>query len=260
MQMVLLLLHCQERLYKPLEDGKAVGLDGLPPRLLRLAAPAIAAPLTMIFNMLITSGIFPDEWKTAKVVPIHKRDINQDHGNFRPISILSTLSKLLERHIHISFYNFHKTNNLLHLAEFGFRHIFFCETALLNILNKWTEAIDKELLNGLIFLDLCKAFDLIDHKIFLTKLQMYKCSEAKMKWFTSYLYERNQCTSFKGKLLDKLSIKNRCVTRVNTWPFIIHPFWCVENCMSANATKTKSMLIRTWKNYFHLQKIRETFL
>ncbi len=119
-----------------LEDGKAVGIDGLPQRLLRLAAPAIAASLTRIFNMSITSGIFPDEWKTAKVVPIHKKDSTQDSCNFRPISILSTLSKLLERHIHISFYNFLKTNNLLHLAQYGFRHLFSCETALSNILNK----------------------------------------------------------------------------------------------------------------------------
>ncbi len=92
------------------------------------------------------------------------------------------------------------------MAQSGFRHIFACETALSNILNKWTEAIDKGLLNGVIFLDLPKAFDRIDHNILLRKLQMYMCSDATMKWFT-YIYERNQHTSFKGKLSDKLSIK-----------------------------------------------------
>ncbi len=74
-----------------LEDGKAVGLDGLPPKLLCIAVPAIAAPLTRIFNMLITSGIFLGGWKTVKVVLIHKNDSSHDHGNFRPISFLSTL-------------------------------------------------------------------------------------------------------------------------------------------------------------------------
>ncbi len=86
-----------------LEDGKAVGLDGLPPKLLRIAAPVIATHITRIFNVLITSGIYPDELKTTKVVPIHKKDSAPDRGNFRPISILSTLSKLLERYVHISF-------------------------------------------------------------------------------------------------------------------------------------------------------------
>ncbi len=163
-----------------LKDGNAVGLDGLPPKLLHIAAPVIARPLTRIFNMSITSGIFPDEWKTGKVVPILKKYSNQDHGKFRPISILSTLSKLLERHIHISFYNFLKTKNLLHLAQSRFRHLFSWETALSNILNKCTEAIDKGLLNGVILLDLCKAFDPIDHNI-LKKLQMYECYDATMK-------------------------------------------------------------------------------
>ncbi len=85
--------------------------------------------------MLITLEIFPDVWKTAKVVPIHNKDTTRDHGNFRPISILTALSKLLERHVHISFYNVLKTNNLLHLDQSGFRHLFSCETVLSIILN-----------------------------------------------------------------------------------------------------------------------------
>ncbi len=181
-----------------LEDGKAVNLDGLTPKLLRIAAPAISTSLTRIFNMSITSGIFLDEWKTAKVVPIHKKDSTHDCGNFRRISIISTLSKLLERHVHISFYNFLKTNNLLHLVQSGFRHLFFCETALSNILNKWTEAIDKGLINGVIFLDLHKAFDLIDHNILLKKIQIYKCSDVTMKLFTSYLMRETNAHHLKA--------------------------------------------------------------
>ncbi len=94
-----------------LEDGKAVGLDGIPPKLLQLSASAISHPLTYILltyilNQSIKTTIFPDEWKTAKVVPLHKKDSTQFRENFRPISVLSTLSKLLERHIHTHFYRF----------------------------------------------------------------------------------------------------------------------------------------------------------
>ena len=82
-----------------LEDAKSVGLDGLTAKLLCLSAKVITQSVTIIFSVSIESGSYPDEWKVAKVVPIHKKGSIQDHGNFCPISILSTLSKVLERHI-----------------------------------------------------------------------------------------------------------------------------------------------------------------
>jgi ribonuclease P/MRP protein subunit RPP40 len=84
--------------------------------------------------------------------------------------------------------------------------MFSCETALINITDKWLTAIDNDLLNGVVLLDLRKAFDLINHDILLQKLQLYKCSENTMKFFSSYLTDRNQCTTFKGKLSEKLPI------------------------------------------------------
>ncbi len=137
----------------------------LSPKLLRLSASAISQPLTYILNQSIKTAIFPDEWKTAKVVPLHKKNSTQLRQNFRPISVLSTLSKLLERHIHTHFYRFLVGNNLLHIAQSGFRAMFSCETASVNIVNKWAKAIDDDLLNGVVLLDLRKAFDLIDHQI-----------------------------------------------------------------------------------------------
>ncbi len=75
-----------------LEDGKAVRLDGISPKLLHIGATALAPGLTRILKLSITTALFPEKWKIAKVVPIHKKDSLQDRGNFRPISILSTLS------------------------------------------------------------------------------------------------------------------------------------------------------------------------
>ncbi len=83
--------------------------------------------------------------------------------------------------------------------------MFTCETALANIVNKWAKAID-DLLNGVVLLDLRKAFDLIDHQILLKKLKMYKCSDNTMKWFQSYLDHRAQCTVFKGKVSETSTI------------------------------------------------------
>ncbi len=125
-------------------------------------------------NIIHRTGIFPEKWKIAKVVPIHKKGSLQDGGNFRPISTLSTLSKLPEKHVHNAFYSYLKFQNLVHLAQSGFRNLFSGESALLNNLNKWTTAIDNDdNMNGVILLDLRKAFDLIDLDILNQKLRMY---------------------------------------------------------------------------------------
>ncbi len=100
-----------------------------------------------------------------------------------------------------------KFHNLLHLAQSGFRTLFSCESALLNILNKWTTAKDNDNMNGVILLGLRNAFDLINHDILIQKLRMYKCSDITIDWFTSYIKGRSQCTIYKGKLSDTLPIK-----------------------------------------------------
>ncbi|CAB3989417.1 Hypothetical predicted protein [Paramuricea clavata] len=128
----------------------------------------------------------------------------QERKIFRPISILPTLSKLLERHVHISFYKFLKSNNLLHKAQSGFRNLFSCETAITYMIDKWAKAINEGYMNGVVLLDLRKAFDLIDHSILLQKLRMYKCSTNSVNWFSSYLQNRYQSTSVNGKISSKL--------------------------------------------------------
>ena len=183
-----------------LQDGKAVGRDSPSPKLLRLAAPVIAPCLTEIMNLSITTGIFPDMWKVARVVPLHKKGNPHDRTNYRPISVLSTLSKLLEKHVYSCFYSYLMNNKLLHPAQSGFRNFYSCETALTNLAEKWAKALDTGLLNGVIMIDLTKAFDLISHKILLRKLQMYQCADKSIDWFRSYLLDRKQCTAFKGSL------------------------------------------------------------
>ncbi len=86
------------------------------------------------------------------------------------------------------------------------------------------KAIDEDLMNGVI-LDLRKAFDLIDHQILLRKLSIYKCSDESIKWFKSYLLGRNQCTSFKGKVSEKLPIETGVPKRIYTWPLAFYCFY-----------------------------------
>ena len=181
-----------------LDIHKSTGLDGLSAKLLKLATPAITTPLTYIFNH--STGKFPSKWKTSRVTPIHKSGAHSDQNNYRPISILSIASKILERHIHDCFYSFLIKNRLLDIAQSGFRVNHSCETALARLIHMWTSNMDNGLLNGIVFVDFRKAFDLVDTNLLLQKLAMYHCDKTSLAWFKSYLQDRRQCVQYKSSL------------------------------------------------------------
>ena len=103
------------------------------------------------------------------MIPIHKKGATDNKGNYRPISVLSALSKILERHVHDSLYAYLIARNLLHGSQSGFRSQHSCETALNYMVHKWALAIDKGLVNGVVLLDLRKAFDVVNHTVLLER-------------------------------------------------------------------------------------------
>ena len=166
---------------------------------MKTAAPAISVSVTTLINKNIVSGKFPTLWKLAQITPIHKKGPTENKGNYRPISILCALSKILERHVHDSLYTYLMYHNMLHDGQSGYRAMHSCETAMNHMVHKWASAIDKGLVNGVVLLDLRKAFDLVNHTILLDKLSVYGCSQQSMRWLSSYLPERKQFVLFKGK-------------------------------------------------------------
>ena len=187
-----------------LGENKATGLDGVSAKLLRLAAPVLCKTVTNILNLSISTGQFPSTWKLGKVTPIHKSGNRSDQNNFRPITILCALSKILEKHVHNYFYKFLLDHCLLYIAQSGFRAMHSCETALTRLVDMWTSNMEKGLLNGIILLDLRKAFDLVNTDVLLEKLKIYQCDERTLNWFKSYLQGRTQCVQFKGKISDTI--------------------------------------------------------
>ena len=189
-----------------LSPTKAAGLDGLNGHFLKIAAPSISSILTRIYNRSISIGVFPDSWKIAKVSPLFKSGSLFDRSNYRPISVLATISKVLERHVYASFYTFLTEYDLLTDNQFGFRESRSCELAVTDLTDNILTNMDNSSLNGLLLIDLKKAFDLVDHSTLLFKLSSYGSSPLAMKWFTSYLSDRRQLTSFKGSLSDILPV------------------------------------------------------
>ena len=135
-----------------------------------------------------------------------KEDIKSDPNNYRPISVLPIVSKLIERIVFNQLYSFLVENDLLADSQHGFRPKHSTLTALLEATNEWYLNIDNDLLNGVLFLDLKKAFDTVDHNILLKKLELYGVDPHALQWFTSYLSGRQQKTYANSTLSNSLPI------------------------------------------------------
>ena len=181
-----------EKYLKNIDITKATGSDNIGARLLKLAAPFISDSLMYICNQSILNSTFPDKWKEGKVRPLYKNGPKDDTNNYRPISILPVISKMLEKHVHDSLMTYLTSHKLLHSTQSGFRPNHSCETALLQMVNKFLEAINSSQIIGMVMVDFRKAFDLVDHTLLLKKLRHYKLSDKTINWFSSYLLDRKQ--------------------------------------------------------------------
>ncbi len=189
-----------------LPTNKAIGLDGISGRLLKHAGSAICTSLTYIMNQSLSQAKFPTDWKQAKVIPIFKSGSPNETNNYRPISILPILSKIMEKFVHYHFSQFLENNNLLTLAQSGFRRLHSTLTSLIQCTDRWLRNIDKGLITGVVFIDLRKAFDTVNFEILLQKLQEYGVNGSELEWFSSYLHGRSQVVTIDGVLSESLPV------------------------------------------------------
>lgn len=180
-------------------DKKSAGTDGINGYILKLSLPHTLETLTYVYNLCIEKDVFPDELKLAKVIPLPKSKELNDPNNYRPISLLSIISKPLEKHIHAHLLDYLDKFELLHTLQSGYRPKHSCHTALSHMTNKWLANIDEDKMTGAVFLDLRKAFDLINHNILIDKLNLYLKCEKTVSFLRSYLDNRQQCVYAHGE-------------------------------------------------------------
>ena len=149
-----------------MQTGKSVGLFSIPLNMLKMLKSAFA-PLAVLINESICTGIFPDKLKIAKVIAIHKKSSTDNPSNYRPISLLSVFSKIFEKLMHKRWYNFLEISEIIHPLQFGFR----MKHSTTHTLISMTEHIESSIENGKfgcgIFIDFKKAFDTVNHTILL---------------------------------------------------------------------------------------------
>ena len=180
------------KIVRCLKTSRSSGHDGLSVNLLKRIIIHIATPLSYIFNISISTGKCPSSFKIAKVIPVFKKDDPSLLTNYRPISILPSMSKILEKIIYKRLYIFLQVNNILIPNQYGFRKKYSTDFAIIKLMNKITECFaNKEHLIG-IFMDLSKAFDTIDHDILMYKLQRYGVRGTSLLWIRDYLSNRKQ--------------------------------------------------------------------
>ena len=172
------------------------GHDFISSKFIKSIQNSICKPLSIIFNKSFETGTIPKHIKIAKVIPIYKCKEKHEMGNYRPISLLPSISKIIEKLVHKRLYSFCENNDILNDNQYGFRP----KHSTIDAVSKFTvdivSSLETNMTTYAVFLDLSKAFDTIDHDIVLHKLRFYGVRGVALEWFRNYLSGRSQYVSY----------------------------------------------------------------
>ena len=180
-----------------LNGKKSSGYDEIPPKLVKNISKHIVKPLTYIYNQSFLTGVIPNDLKIALVTPVFKANDKEEFNNYRPISVLSCFSKILEKIMYKRVIKYLDKNNILFQSQYGFRKKHSTNLAAIELMTKILQAIENGEYTVGVFLDLAKAFDAVNHEILLRKLEHYGIRGIVLEWFTNYLTNTKQIVKYK---------------------------------------------------------------
>ena len=195
------------KIIKGLKNSKSSGVDNIDTYIVKLIADEALPAITHIINLSIQEAVFPTLYKAAKIIPLHKKEDPLDVKNYRPVAILCIISKIIERAIFLQIVDFMNTNGYFHPNHHGFRAEHSTSTAMIQMYDTWVQAVDKGKLCGVCMLDMSAAFDVVDHSILLSKLQLYGFDDIALRWMKNYLSGRTQTVCIDGSLSSFLPVR-----------------------------------------------------
>jgi len=198
-----------EKIITTMKSKTSRGIDDINSEFIKKIKQNIKVPLSKLINMSLETGKIPASLKIAKVIPIFKNKSPEEYTNYRPISLLPIMSKILEKVVHKRLYNFMnlQTCNQLYNNQYGFRTKHSTIHAITQLSAEILESFDNNNFTLGVFLDLSKAFDTINHSTLLKKLEHYGIRGVALEWFRNYLLDRKQYVHFNG-----INSNQQCVT------------------------------------------------
>ena len=191
-----------------INTAKAKGADNISAKAIRVVAGQIAPSVAYLFNESFRLGTFPSACKLAHVSPLHKGGDSSNRDNQQPISILPCLSKLYEGLANLQLQDYACESKMISDKQFAYKKFSSCNVALILLIDEWKWAIDNKQLTVAAFLDLRKAFDVINHRLLLSKLKNGGISGMAIQWLESYLKDRKQYVCWNGYCSDVLSVEH----------------------------------------------------
>lgn len=181
--------------------------EGINVEIMKKVVVVAGSKIVHMINRSLEEGLFPSEWKQATVIPIPKIKRTKKVEEFRPINKLPIYEKILEIVVHKQMVRYLEDNKLLIESQSGFREGHSCETALQWVVSSWKKSIGENRMVGVAFIDLKRAFEVVNRDILLRKLERYGLKGIVIKWFMSYLNNRTQRVKFNGILSDPINVK-----------------------------------------------------
>ena len=197
-----------EKIIGMIKSNVATGYDNIPSKIVKLTKEILSPYLANLINISYKNGIFPDLLKKAVVTPIFKEDDKNEIKNYRPISILPVVSKIFEKSATTQLINYLEKYTLLSPFQHAYRKYHSTVTCLFELLNLIYEKLDNKKMVAIVSLDLSKAFDSINHKLLVQKLENLNLNVASIKFIKSYLENRKQITKFSNYISNEEKIKS----------------------------------------------------